>query len=422
MTPALRVAVIGAGPSGIYVAGDLLKRLPGSVEIDVIDRLLTPWGLVRHGVAPDHPQIKSVTRAFDAVANRPGFRFFGGVHVGNDVGPEDLHSHYDAVVYTVGAERPAMLDIPGRGLPGSVGAGAFVGWYNGHPDHRHDEIALDTERVVVIGNGNVAIDCARILMKSPDDLAKTDIADHALAALRASAVREVVVVGRRGPAEAAYTTVELAELGTLPNVAVRLHPGSVDIDDAKDVKTKLLRDISTSAPATAEKRITFRFHTNVAELTGRDRVEAASLRSASETHTVRCGLVIHAIGFNADAIGGLPVSAGRLDHVSGRVAPGVYAAGWFKRGPSGIIGTNKKCATETVNTIMADIDTGSIQSCGVTAAAAETWLRSRCPDLMQFDDWRAIDAAEIAAGASHGRPRVKFDVGRHTAIARRTHG
>jgi ferredoxin--NADP+ reductase len=452
--PPVRIAVIGSGPAGFYTAGHLLKDSAGSFEVDMLERLPTPWGLVRSGVAPDHPKIKSVTRVYEKTAAHPRFRFFGNVTFGEHVSREDLLAHYHAIVYATGSPSDRPLGIPGEDLPGSHAATEFVGWYNGHPDNTDLEVdLLSAERALVIGNGNVALDVARMLVLSPAELAPTDTADHALEVLADSHVREVVVVGRRGPAQAAFTNPELLELGELSDVDVIVDPDELDralavhdSDAGSDITSRrnveILRSYAERPPSGRPKRIVLRFllspislipdgrdHLGAVELARNELVFApgGSLRASptEERETIASGLVFRAIGYRGIPLPGVPFDersgtipneGGRiLDPTTGAALHGEYVVGWIKRGPSGVIGTNKKDAQETVNAIFADASSGGedLHAGGRApqnpdAAAVEQLLRDRQPELVTYDGWSSIDRHERALGEQTGRPRVKL--------------
>ncbi len=440
MTPAgaepARVAIVGAGPSGFYAAAQLLAADP-PVAVDLYDRLPTPWGLVRAGVAPDHPKIKSVTRVYERTAGLAGFRFVGNTRVGSDVHHDELLAHYHAVLYATGAAHERELGIPGEDLDGHHASGEFVAWYNGHPDLCDARFDLSGRRAVVIGNGNVALDVARMLVLSRDALAATDMADHAIDALGASGIEEVVVLGRRGPAEAAFTTPELRELTEIPGVQLHVEPGSlIDVasvgEPSPGDKLEILRR-HVGVPAQPGRRIVLRFLASPLELVGDDRVRAVRIglnelvvdergaivaRPTGESELLEADLVIRAIGYRAAPIHGVPFDevagivhhgGGRvLDPTGGRPLPGVYAAGWVKRGPSGVIGTNKKCAQETVAALLEDLAAGRASQPSATPDALLVTLRGRGARIVGYDGWEAIDAAERAAGEAQGRPRVKL--------------
>ncbi len=452
----IRIAVIGSGPAGFYAAGHLLKDSAERIEVDMLERLPTPWGLVRSGVAPDHPKIKSVTRVYEKTAAHPRFRYFGNVTLGEHVSREDLREHYHAIVYATGSPADRPLGIPGEDLPGSHAATEFVGWYNGHPDHTHLEFdLLSADRAVVIGNGNVALDVARMLVLAAGELAPTDTADHALEVLARSHVTEVVVVGRRGPAQAAFTNPELLELGELEQADVIVDPLELDralavpdSDAQADVTSRrnveILRSYAERPPAGRPKRIVLRFllsprafiagengrlgaveliHNElVAGPDGRLRAQATERRE-----TIHAGLAFRAIGYRGIPLPGVPFDersavipneAGRvLDPETGATLPGEYVVGWIKRGPSGVIGTNKRDAQETVDAMLEDLlgDGGSAAGCSTVhvpahgdAASVEALLRSRRPELVTYEGWEAIDRHERSLGEPAGRPRVKL--------------
>ena len=432
----LRVAVVGSGPAGFYAADALLKSEEPPVEVDLLDRLPTPWGLVRLGVAPDHENIKAVSRAFEKTAARPGFRFFGNVEVGSSVSHDELLQVYDAVVYTVGAQTDRMLGVPGEGLPGSWPATAFVAWYNGHPDFQHHEFDLNTERVVVVGNGNVAIDCVRMLALTPEELAPTDTTDEAIAAINRSPVKEIVMLGRRGPVQAAFTPPELQELGELAGADVIVDPADLVLDAASQSaldqdrerakrNVELLREYAARAPEGKPRRIVLRFLVSPLELIGDDKVTAIQIvknelveengrvvaRPTGETETIECGLVLRSVGYRGVALPGVPFDerACVIPNDRGRVegAERTYTAGWIKRGPSGVIGTNKKDAVETVEQLLADAAAGKLVRQGA-GGSLESLLQEKGVDFVEYSGWQAIDAAERAAGEPHGRPRVKL--------------
>jgi ferredoxin--NADP+ reductase len=438
------VAIVGAGPSGYFAAASLLRFADESVAaggpdvgVDMLEMLPTPWGLVRSGVAPDHPKIKSISRTFEKTAADSRFRFFGNIAVGRDVSADDLAAHYDAVIYAVGTQSDRALGIPGEELPGSVAAVDFVGWYNAHPHFTEMAPDISSGRAVVVGNGNVAIDVARILVTDPDVLAKTDIADHALDALRQRGVAEVVIVGRRGPLQGAFTTLELRELGELDGVDVIVDPadfeGITDADAAAAGKTaaaniKVLRDYSTREPREGMRRIVFRFCTSPIEITGNDRVQTIVLgrnqlftdedgRTAAvdtgQRETLPAQLVVRAVGYRGVAIPGLPFDdrTSTIPNADGRITGRTndYVVGWIKRGPSGVIGTNKKDSADTVDTVLADLTGASLpEVAGDYADELARWLVQQQPEVVTDDHWQRIDAYERSAGEPHGRPRVKL--------------
>ncbi len=438
--PPYHVAIVGAGPSGFFAAASLLRFGATSaadggpdVRVDMIEMLPTPWGLVRSGVAPDHPKIKSISRTFEKTAEDPRFRFFGNVVVGRDITADELAERYDAVIYAVGAQSDRPMGIPGEDLPGSVAAVDFVGWYNAHPHFTDMAPDISTGRAVVIGNGNVAIDVARILVTDPDVLAETDIADHALEALRERGVSEVVIVGRRGPLEAAFTTLELRELGELSGVDVILDPADIagisdaDAEAAGKIAAgnmKVMRDYALREPRPGHRRIVLRFCTSPIEIRGSGRVEEIVLgrnelvseggrmvaRDTGERETLPVHLVVRAVGYRGVEVPGLPFDerSGTIPHTSGRIEgrSNDYVTGWIKRGPSGVIGTNKSDSQETVDGLVADL--AAVSPRGVDASAVAAWLAARQPALVTGEHWKLIDAAERSAGEPHGRPRVKI--------------
>jgi ferredoxin--NADP+ reductase len=432
----LRVAVVGSGPAGFYAADALLKSEDPPVEVDVIDRLPTPWGLVRLGVAPDHENIKAVSRAFEKIAAKPGFRFFGNVDVGSTVSHDDLLGIYDAVVYTVGAQTDRRLGIPGEDLPGSWAATAFVAWYNGHPDFQHLKFDLSHERVVVIGNGNVAIDCARMLALTPDELAPTDTTHEAIDAINAAGVREIVMLGRRGPVQAAFTPPELKELGELAGAEPVVDPHDLELDPAsrRDLEAdrdrarrnyELLEEYAAREPAGKPRRIVLRFLVSPVAILGEDKVEGVEVvrnelveeggrivaRPTGQTEVIPAGLVLRSVGYKGVPLPGVPFDeqSGTIPNDRGRVegAERTYAAGWIKRGPSGVIGTNKKDATETVELLLEDARAGKLTR-PASDATLESLLEERAANYVEYEGWQAIDAAERSMGEPLGRPRVKL--------------
>jgi len=432
----LRVAVVGSGPAGFYAADALLKSEDPAVEVDLLDRLPTPWGLVRLGVAPDHENIKAVSRAFEKTAARPGFRFFGNVEVGSTVSHEELLRLYDAVVYTVGAQTDRRLGIPGEDLPGSWAATEFVAWYNGHPDFQDCMFDLSHERAVVIGNGNVAIDCARMLALTAEELAPTDTTDEAVDAICAAAVEEIVMLGRRGPVQAAFTPPELKELGELAGADVIVDPGDLVLDPASEHALEedrerarrnyeLLEEFAQQEPSGKPRRIVLRFLVSPVAILGTDRVEAVEVvhnelveengrlvaRPTGGVEVIPAGIVLRSVGYKGVPLPGVPFDE-RTDTIpneQGRVtgAERTYVAGWIKRGPSGVIGTNKKDATETVELLLEDARAGLLSRVG-DGDSLEELLDAKGAAFVEYAGWQAIDAAERSAGESLGRPRVKL--------------
>jgi ferredoxin--NADP+ reductase len=441
------VAIVGSGPSGFFAAASLLKFADTSigsdgpdVRVDMLEMLPTPWGLVRSGVAPDHPKIKSISKTFEKTATDPRFRFFGNIAVGDHVQADELSQRYDAVVYAVGAQADRPLNIPGEELPGSIAAVDFVGWYNAHPHFTDSTPDLSTGRAIVVGNGNVALDVARILVSDPDVLANTDIADHALQSLNERGVEEVVIVGRRGPLQATFTTLELRELGdlaALEGVDVLVDPADfADISDedaeaaGKIVKLniKVLRGYTENRPRPGNRRIVFRFRTSPIEIRGNGRAEEIVLghnelitdgsgrvvaKDTGVREVVPAQLVVRSVGYRGVATPGLPFDekTATIPHTDGRVEGrrSDYVVGWIKRGPSGVIGTNKSDSQHTVDTLIADLSAATLAERGenhVDELAA--WLLSRQPKLVTDEHWQLIDAHERTTGEPHGRPRVKL--------------
>jgi ferredoxin/flavodoxin---NADP+ reductase len=426
----LRVAVVGSGPAGFYAAAALLDAERG-IEVDMLERLPTPWGLVRLGVAPDHPKLKSVSRAFERIAEKPGFRFFGNVEVGRDLSHADLLRFYDAVVYAFGAQTDRRLGIPGEDLPGSWSATEFVAWYNGHPDYQEPKFDLDVDRAVVIGNGNVALDVARMLALTPEELAPTDTTEPAIEAIGSSTVREIVVVGRRGPAQASWTTRELKEMGELAGADVSVDTADLEGVQGDDTQTQrnleVLRDFAAREPTGKPLVIRFLFFRSPIAIHGESKVESTDLVrnrleerdgrlvavATDEHETLECGLVFRSVGYRGVGLPEIPFDEqrGTIRNDGGRVA-GVdctYCAGWIKRGPTGIIGTNKKDAAETVARLLEDVDAGKLtHKPAATAAGVEELLAERGVRAIVYSGWTSIDALERAAGEKVGRPRVKL--------------
>jgi ferredoxin--NADP+ reductase len=438
----LRVAIVGSGPAGFYGAGQLLNAPDLAVEVEMFDGLPTPWGLVRAGVAPDHPKIKSVSRVFEGIAGKPGFRFHGNVEVGVDVSHEELASAHHAVIYATGAPTDRRLGIPGEDLLGSHAATEFVAWYNGHPDHAGHEFDLSAPRAVVIGNGNVALDVARMLALTPAELARTDTADHALEALARSGVEEIVVLGRRGPAQAAYTNRELLELAEVADADVVVDPAEAALDehsraflesDASSLteqrNVEIVADYAQRRPAGKRKRIVLRFLASPTEILGSEHVEGVRVarnelttellaRPTGVTETIEAGLVLRSIGYRGTRIPGVPFDDRRatIHNHGGRVTvegtseplPGIYTAGWIKRGPSGVIGTNKKCAHETVGLLLEDLSAGRLPEPTADPDQVLAAIAERGVDVVDYAGWEAVDAHERAIGELQGRPRVKL--------------
>jgi ferredoxin--NADP+ reductase len=444
----LRVAIIGAGPTGFYAADHLLKQKDLVVEVDVFDRLPTPFGLVRGGVAPDHQKIKSVTKVFDRTAHSPGFRFFGYVEFGRDVSLDDLRDHYHQIIYTTGAQTDRRMNISGEDLAGSHPATEFVAWYNGHPDFRNCEFDLSGERAVVIGVGNVAVDVARILSRVPEELAKTDMADHAIKALSHSNLKEVYILGRRGPAQAAFTTPEIKELGELQDADVYVPPAEAELDPlsqaalarsqdrSTEKKVEILQDYAHRELSGKSRKLTIRFLISPVEFIGNEKGQVKAMRLvknelyATEAGTLRpratdqfeelpVDLIFRSVGYRGVPLPGVPFHEkwGVILNEKGRVlnpetqkpVVGEYTAGWIKRGPSGVIGTNKPDAVETVTCMLEDLKKGAVRNPAHPGAAAiEKLVRQRQPDFFSYQDWLRLDEIEVARGKETGRPRVKF--------------
>jgi ferredoxin/flavodoxin---NADP+ reductase len=438
----IRVAVVGSGPAAFYAAGHLLASEDPRVEVDLIERLPTPWGLVRLGVAPDHPNLKTVSRAFEKIALRPGFRFLGNVEVGRDVSHDELRELYDAVVYAVGSQTDRRLGIPGEDLTGSWAATELVAWYNGHPDFHHLDFDLSVQRAVVIGNGNVALDVARMLALTPEELAPTDTTDRAIEAISASGLEEIVVLGRRGPVQAAWTSTELQEMGELAGADVLVDPAELELDAASEAElaaasnlvqrnVEILREFASRSPSGKPRSVRLRFRASPVAIRGEERVEgieivhnrlepdaSGSVRAVAtdEREVIPCGIVFRSVGYHGVGLPGAPfdTASGTMPNAGGRVLDGdgqplagIYCAGWIKRGPTGVIGTNKKDATETVDLLLEDARAGRLAS-GQADRTIDALLASRGVEVVTYAGWEAIDALERARGEEQGRPRVKL--------------
>lgn len=440
----LRVAIIGSGPSAFYAAGHLLKEKDDGVEVDMFERLPTPFGLVRGGVAPDHPKIKSVTRTYDRIASHPNFRFYGNVTFGRDITHDDVCDHYHAVIYAVGAQTDRRMEIPGIDLENSHAATEFVAWYNGHPDYADLKFDLSQERVAVIGNGNVAMDVVRILASTQEELRKTDIADYALEALANSSVKEIYLLGRRGPVQAKFTNPEVKELGELDGADVIVNPDDIELDPLsqeylikKQDRTaernyQTLKLYAEQEPEGRPKRIIMRFLVSPVEVLGEERVEGIKvvineicekkhmLRPCptEETDTFPAGLVFRSIGYQGVPLDGVPFDdwTGTIPNEKGRVIDqdrlplmGEYVVGWIKRGPTGIIGTNKPDAQETADMLLEDFKQDNLSDPHTPSrAAVEALLAARNVRYVTYDEWRILDKLEIERGEAVGRPRLKF--------------
>ncbi len=424
----LHVAIVGSGPSALYTADELLKR-PG-VTVTVFDRLPTPHGLVRAGVAPDHQSTKSIDALFRQIEDQRGFSYVLGAEVGTDITHAELMGHHHAVVYATGASQDRRLGIEGEDLPGSTTATAFVAWYNGHPDHADRTFDLSGARAVIIGNGNVALDVARILVSDPERLASTDIADHALEALRASAVREVVLVGRRGAAHAAFTLPELVGLVARDDIEIVVEGDEVSAvadDPMTAQKLDVLRSATDRAPRPGARRIVFRFATSPVSIDGTDRAEAVRVRRndlvtgadglvrpvpTDDVDSIATGLVLRSIGYRGVPVADVPFdeATATIPHEHGRVTglPGTYVVGWIKRGPSGFIGTNKSCAQETADTLVSDLNAGRLETPAGSRRSMTAVIQSRATGTIDVRGWRAIDRQERRDGAREGRPRRKL--------------
>ncbi len=420
----LNIAIIGAGPAGYYTAEAALKHWGGTARIDIIDRLPTPFGLIRAGVAPDHQSIKAVTKRYEATNLGANVRFLGNVMVGRDVSIEELTRLYDAVVLSVGAPYDKAIGIPGDDLPGVLGSAAFVGWYNGHPDFAALPVDLAHHGVAIIGNGNVAIDCARILAKTTAELATTDIAGHTLAALEASAVSDIHIIGRRGPHQASFTTKEAGELGHLERAVPIVRAGDlppIEEDAALEPGHRKmvthLRSFATEPRPEKPVTIHFEFFRRPVAVEGEGRVQRLIVETTrlengqavgtGELHAIPCGLVIACIGYRTATIDGVPYDNGRGRFASddqGRIFPGLYASGWARRGPSGTIGTNRPDGFSVVDAIAADV---TASKGGDAGAALDALLASRGARATHFGDWQTLDAHEVGR-ARPGAPREKL--------------
>jgi ferredoxin/flavodoxin---NADP+ reductase len=438
----LRVAVVGSGPAAFYAAGHVLASEDPPAEVDMIERLPTPWGLVRLGVAPDHPNLKTVSRAFERIAARPGFRFFGNVEVGRNVAHADLARLYDAVVYAVGAQTDRRLGIPGEDLQGSWAATELVAWYNGHPDFQYLAFDLSGERAVVVGNGNVALDVARMLALTREELAPTDTTDAAIEAIAGSGIREIVVLGRRGPVQAAWTSTELQEMDELAGADIAVDPAELELDEASAAELEaasnvvqrnfeLLRGFASREPTGKPKVVRLWFRVSPVAFVGDRRVEAievvrnrlepdgsGSVRAVAtdERELIPAEIVFRSVGYHGVPLdevpfdprtGTIPNAGGRVLDEGGEPIPGVYAAGWIKRGPTGVIGTNKKDATETVDLLLEDARAGRLPS-PEADGTLEALLAERGVEAVMYEGWEAIDALERSRGEPQGRPRIKL--------------
>lgn len=444
----LRVAIIGSGPSGFYAADHLFKQKDLNVTVDMFERLPTPFGLVRGGVAPDHAKIKSVTKLYTKIASDPKFRFFGNVEFGTDLTHADFASHYHAIIYAVGAQTDKRLEIPGEDLAGSFAATEFVGWYNGHPDYRKFDFDLsDARRVAVVGVGNVAMDVTRILARTVEELYETDIADYALEALKHSQVEEIYIVGRRGPAQAAFTNPEIKELGEMadadiivPKADAALDPLSKEAMLAEGDKVairnvEILQTYAGRVPSGKSRKIIMRFLVSPVEIIGTDKVEAIKIvknelykddkgglrpRATEDYETIPVDLVFRSVGYRGVALpdvpfyerwGTIPNDKGRVltQQDKGEQVIGDYVVGWIKRGPSGIIGTNKPDSVETVEMLLEDFRAGKLLQPSDASLEGIKGFVAKCkPDYVSFADWERLDQIETERGAAIGRSRLKF--------------
>ena len=421
----LTVAIVGSGPAAMYAADELLTQQ--GVRVNVFEKLPTPYGLVRAGVAPDHQTTKRVTKLFDRIARRREFRFFLNVEVGNQLSHDDVLAHHHAVIYAVGAPNDRRLDIDGMGLPGTGTATEFVAWVNGHPDFVDLPVDLSHERAIVVGNGNVALDVARVLTANPDELAHTDISDHGLTALRGSRVREVVIAARRGPQHSAFTLPELIGLTTTADVVLAetdreavLRDLATVTDTVTKQKLEILSKLETASGSTSKPRIRLAYNLTPKRVLGDQRASGMEfgVTGTDDVQTIDAGLVLTSIGYHGKAIKDLPFDdeAGVVPNDGGRVmhadvdtpVDGAYVAGWIKRGPTGFIGTNKSCAAQTVRRLVDDYNAGLLRDPIGKPAALDKLVRSRQPEVVDASGWRAIDAAEMARGELADRPRNKF--------------
>lgn len=438
----LRVAVVGSGPSGFYAAESLFRQDGLTVRVDVFDRLPMPYGLVRYGVAPDHQKMKAVIRAYEKTAAREGFRYFGHVELGKDLTVAELHERYDQIVYAVGAETDKHLGIPGEDLRGSLSSTAFVGWYNGHPDHEALEVDLDCRRAVVVGIGNVAMDVVRVLLRRPEELAETDIADYSLDAIRKSPLREIYLLGRRGAAQAAFTPKEIEEVGKLEGVDLVVDPAQVGEEELAGLEpgtperknVEYLRSQAELGEGTHERKVRLILLASPVEILGRDgrvtgvRYEKNHLvpdgrgglkaRGTGETAELEAGLVIRAVGYRGLPVPGVPFredwgiipnEEGRvLDAPDGKRVPGEYVVGWAKRGPTGLIGTNKGDSAATVAKMVEDLPSLAPAPRGGDPEALPRLLAGRGVEWVTFDDWKLLDRIEVERGEPRGRVREKI--------------
>jgi ferredoxin--NADP+ reductase len=436
----LRVAIVGSGPSGFYAAESLYK-LDIKVKVDMFDRLPSPFGLVRYGVAPDHPKIKNVIKVYEKIAERPDFCFIGNVNVGETISVQEMKRFYDAIIFSTGAETDKKIGIEGEHLVGSYASTEFVGWYNGHPDFQDLTFDLSTEVAVVIGQGNVAMDVCRILLKTVDELKGTDITQNALDALATSKIKEVHCFGRRGPAQAAFTPIEIREFAELHDAYPVIAPEDLNLNEAsqKEIDNpantvhrknfEILKELAKIQPNGRKRKFVLHFFKSPLEIQGKNRVQKIvfeknqltgepgnqKVRGTGEKETFDCGLIFRSVGYQGVAIKGLPfrASLGTIPHQHGRIMDseqiftGLYVSGWIKRGASGIIGTNKMDSEETVKSLLEDLPT-LIPCAEPSTDAVLDLLKAREVITVNFADWKKIDAAEIERGQKVGKPREKF--------------
>lgn len=439
----LRVAIVGSGPSGFYATESLIKS-GLKTQIDMYERLPVPYGLVRSGVAPDHPKLKQAIQVYAKIAESSEYRFFGNVTIGKDVQISDLKEMYHAVILTCGAESDRRLGIPGEDLKGSYTATEFVGWYNGHPDYRDREFDLSHDTAIIFGQGNVAADVSRILAKTRDELKHTDIAEHALDALDKSNIKHIYVIGRRGPAQAKFTSKELKEFGELADCEPLIDPNELELNPQSETELQdksnagnrkvfeLFQGFSNqTASESKQRRVYFTFLKSPVEILGNDRVEGVRLeknalsgdafnqsaRGTGEFSEIKTGIVFRSIGYKGVAItdvpfdekrGVIPNIDGRVTDENGTVVPGIYVAGWIKRGPSGIIGTNRADSVATVKSLIDDLESTHYSNPKPNNEAAVELLNRNGVNFVSFSDWKKIDGSEIARGEPKGKPREKY--------------
>ena len=408
--PLFKVAIVGAGPAGYFAAQALHNQQNDdrTFAIDMIERLPTPWGLVRSGVAPDHPKIKTVSKVFEKIAADPNFRLFANVEIGSEISVAQLQEKYDAIIIATGSSLGKTLGIPGEDLPGSLSAADFVPWYNAHPDYVDVKVPMDCDTAVVIGAGNVAMDVARMLALDPSELDPTDTADHALTTFKTSAVRDVYISARRGPEHAAFTSPELRELPKLEHTNVVINKSDIDAaivragaEPEKDVKSNLdaMLLIAQSQKSEHERTMRFLFQHTPKQILGTNRVEGVVYSTPNGDVTVKCGLVITAIGYQAAGIDGVPYENGKVVNTDGRVKENLYVVGWAKRGPTGVIGTNKSDAAGVIELMLSDLKPPK--------AAGDISELLTHQVVVDQSAWQKIDEAEVAAGEPKGKPRVK---------------